>query len=356
MRIRIGKVLNAVTCTIFSALVVHSAVAQSGKFDGDNFESSAVIRIKQGKPLVLYDIPFEPDFGRATIRHDKVIHSDSFIDSCFSEHATLAKTPTFQGMTQEEAIELISNNLRVELDAEEPELVRLHFWAGNSLDTKRVLLAIIYSYRKLLYKTTKSRLAEQVDLLRDIQVKIDKKGNELAERINALKDQLEGNLIRQDSLRILLQELHGSEAKLAQKVRLNKLIQDCISSKDEEKIEITRRMLLELGELSNNPSQIPAQMQLEVAELKLSYEIEYLKERLTSIREQIREHEEQASKQSRLELYLSRQKRLLDAMDQTALVAARSLQQLEYLGFREHYQFEVIAPATDGVPVDPDNE
>ena len=43
-------------------------------------------------------------------------------------------------------------------------------------------------------------------------------------------------------------------------------------------------------------------------------------------------------------------------MDQTALVAARSLQQLEYLGFREHYQFEVIAPATDGVPVDRGDE
>lgn len=119
----------------------------------ERFQSHAKIRIRprsQAQVTLVQNDQILPGQESILKRHDKDILSERTISRCFEQSVEIKKMSIFDGLSDDERLRRVLENLEVDRDKEDGEVFELSFTATNAMDTKTMLNSILSTYENEL--------------------------------------------------------------------------------------------------------------------------------------------------------------------------------------------------------------
>lgn len=119
----------------------------------ERFQSSAKVRIRprnQAQVTLVQNENILPGQESVLKRHDKDILSERTIRGCFEQSEEIKRMGIFDGMSDEERIRRVMEDLDVDRDEEDGEVFELSFTSTNAMDAKTMLNSILTTYEREL--------------------------------------------------------------------------------------------------------------------------------------------------------------------------------------------------------------
>ena len=241
-------------CTFILATLCHNASGQFESIVGKaKYTSKAIIRIAPRQPAMMgiSDERVVPNAEELfSTRHDLIMTSDLMVRKCF-EANDLFQLSSFEELSRDDTVKNVIDNLKVELNPDDPTIVALEYRSTHPSDAKVVLSNLILTYERWLEKEAEAEHFYRIERLKDTSMPLQNSRQAINTKIKAIKEASPQNPLTEIQSELAMERLQTKQSSLSQKYRLKKLVADCLTNRtDDQACQNMIWNLVEWGEIN----------------------------------------------------------------------------------------------------------